>query len=154
MNEKFDVVILGGGNAGIGVTGPVRRAGLSVAMIESRDLGGTCPNRGCTPKKILVAAGHALHEIERASVHRIAVGKPKLDWAALIDREKDMIKDIPANIARSMAHREVEVIKGRAAFVDSNAIRIGDRHLEAKHIVIATGSNPRPLPIPGAWHLS
>jgi glutathione reductase (NADPH) len=67
--EKFDVVILGGCNAGIGVTGPVRRVGMSVAMIESRDLGGTCPNRGCTPKKILVAAGHALHEIERASVH-------------------------------------------------------------------------------------
>jgi pyruvate/2-oxoglutarate dehydrogenase complex dihydrolipoamide dehydrogenase (E3) component len=50
--EKFVVVIIGGGNAGIGVTGPVRRAGLSVAMIESRDLVGTCPNRGCTPKKV------------------------------------------------------------------------------------------------------
>ena len=74
--EKFDVVILGGGNAGIGVTGPVRRAGMSVAMIEQDLLGGTCPNRGCTPKKVLVAAGHALHEIERATVHHIAVGKP------------------------------------------------------------------------------
>jgi cation diffusion facilitator CzcD-associated flavoprotein CzcO len=49
--EKFDVVILGGGNAGIGVTGPARRAGLSVAMIESRDLGGTCPNRGLHPEE-------------------------------------------------------------------------------------------------------
>src|SRR5438067_11811138 len=99
--EKFDVVILGGGNAGIGVTGPVRRAGLSVAMIESHDLGGTCPNRGCTPKKVLVAAGHALHEIERASVHHIAVGKPTLDWAALICRETDLSKDIPQNPYRS-----------------------------------------------------
>ena len=50
--EKFDVVILGGGNAGIGVTGPVRRAGMSVAMIEADLLGGTCPNRGCCrPRK-------------------------------------------------------------------------------------------------------
>ena len=97
------MVILGGGNAGIGVTGPVRRAGMSVAMIEHDLLGGTCPNRGCTPKKVLVAAGHALHEIERAAVHHISVGKPRLDWAALIDREKDLIKDIPANLARSMA---------------------------------------------------
>src|SRR5437868_11312267 len=149
-HEKFDVVILGGGNAGIGVTGPVRRAGMSVAMIESHDLGGTCPNRGCTPKKVLVAAGHALHEIERASIHHIAVGKPKLDWAALIDREKDMIKDIPANLARSMAKRNVEIIKGHAAFTGPNTVRVGDRGLEAKHIVIATGSKPRPLPIPGA----
>ncbi|MFG3591977.1 dihydrolipoyl dehydrogenase family protein [Bradyrhizobium sp. RDI18] len=148
--EKFDVVILGGGNAGIGVTGPVRRAGMSVAMIEADLLGGTCPNRGCTPKKVLVAAGHALHEIERASIHHIAVGKPKLDWAALIDREKDMIKDIPANLARAMAKRNVEVIKGHGAFTGSNTIRVGSRTLEARHIVIATGSKPRPLPIPGA----
>ena len=148
--EKFDVVILGGGNAGIGATGPVRRAGMSVAMIEADLLGGTCPNRGCTPKKVLVAAGHALHEIDRAFIHHITVGKPKLDWAALIDREKDMIKDIPTNLARSMAKRNVEVIKGRAAFTGPNIIRVGDRRLEANHVVIATGSKPRPLPIPGA----
>ena len=129
--ETFDVVIIGGGNAGIGVTGPVRRAGMSVAMIESHDLGGTCPNRGCTPKKVLVAAGHALHEIERASVHHIAVGKPRLDWAALIDREKDMIKDIPANLARSMEKRNVEVIRGHAAFAGPYLIRVGSRKLEA-----------------------
>ena len=74
--EKYDVLILGGGNAGMGVTVATRAAGLSVAMVESRDLGGTCPNRGCTPKKVLVAAGHALHEIERARVHCISVGEP------------------------------------------------------------------------------
>ena len=152
-SETFDVVILGGGNAGIGVTGPVRRAGMSVAMIESHDLGGTCPNRGCTPKKVLVAAGHALHEIERASVHHISVGRPRLDWPALIDREKDLIKDIPANLARSMARRDVEVIRGQGVFAAPNAIRVGERHIEARHIVIATGSKPRPLRIPGAEHM-
>lgn len=77
------------------VTGPVLRAEMSVAVIEARDLGGTCPNRGCTPKKILVAAGHALHEIERTGVHQVALGKPKLDWPTLIDRKTAMIKDIP-----------------------------------------------------------
>ena len=46
----------------MGVTVATRAAGLSVAMVESRDFGGTCPNRGCTPKKMLVAAGHTLHE--------------------------------------------------------------------------------------------
>lgn len=153
MRETFDVVILGGGNAGIGVTGPVRRAGLSVAMIEPLDLGGTCPNCGCTPKKVLVAASQALHDIERAAAHHIAVGKPRLDWAALIDREKDIIKDIPANLARAMARREVEVIKGYGAFVAPNIIRVGDRMLEAEHVVVATGSKPRPLPIPGAEHM-
>ena len=147
--DEFDVVILGGGNAGIGVTGPVRRAGMTVAMIEARDLGGTCPNRGCTPKKILVAAGHALHEIERAAVHHIKVGKPKLDWTALIEREKAMIKGIPGNLAQSMERRQVEVISGAAVFAGPDTVRAGDRLLKARHIVIATGSKPRPLPIPG-----
>jgi glutathione reductase (NADPH) len=122
-------------------------------VIEADLLGGTCPNRGCTPKKVLVAPGRALHEIERAVVHHIAIGKPRLDWAALIDREKDLIKDIPANLARSMAHRDVQVTKGHGAFAGPNAIRVNDRLLEAGHIVIATGSKPLPLPIPGAEHM-
>jgi len=151
--EKFDVVIIGGGNAGIGVTGPVRRAGLSVAMIESRDLGGTCPNRGCTPKKVLVAAGQALHDIDRAAQHRIAVAKPQLDWAALIAREKDMIKNIPDVLAHAMARRGVDVIKGHATFAGPDAVRVAGRKLQAGHIVIATGSKPRPLPIPVAEHM-
>src|SRR5512147_2962536 len=121
--EQFDVVIVGGGNAGIGVTGPVRRAGMSVALLEARDLGGTCPNRGCTPKKILVAAGHALHEIERAHLHRISVPKPSLDWAALIDREKDLIRDVPANTERGLRKRGVEIVRGNAVFVEPNAVR-------------------------------
>jgi glutathione reductase (NADPH) len=130
--EPFDVVILGGGNAGIAVTGPTRSAGMSVAMIEARDLGGTCPNRGCTPKKILVAAGHALHEIERARVHQVALDKPKLDWAALIDRKTAMIKDVPANIARAMEKRQVEVIRGTAAFVAADTIRGGRTPFECQ----------------------
>ena len=112
--ESFDVVILGGGNAGIGVTGPACRAGLSVAMIEARDLGGTCPNRGCTPKKVLVAAGLALHEILRASAHHIAVGRPKLDWPGVSAREKATIKDIPDNLTRVLERRQVKVIRGEA----------------------------------------
>jgi glutathione reductase (NADPH) len=62
--DNYDVLILGGGNAGMGVTVPTHA--VSIAMIEVRDLGGTCPNRGCTPKKVLVAAGHAIDEIETA----------------------------------------------------------------------------------------
>jgi len=70
-SEVYDVVILGGGNAGFGVTVATRAAGMKVVMAEARDLGGTCPNRGCTPKKVLVAAAHALHEIGQAHVHCI-----------------------------------------------------------------------------------
>ncbi|AZO22350.1 NAD(P)/FAD-dependent oxidoreductase [Mesorhizobium sp. M1E.F.Ca.ET.045.02.1.1] len=152
--EKYDVVILGGGNAGMGVTVATRAAGLSVAMIEARDLGGTCPNRGCTPKKVLVAAAHALDEIERAGRHEIKVDRPRLDWRALIEREKEIIRDIPSRLSGLMAKRGVDVVSGQASFIGSNAIRVDGRELEARNIVIATGSKPRPLSIPGAEHLT
>jgi glutathione reductase (NADPH) len=148
--DKYDVLILGGGNAGMGVTVATRAAGLSVVMVERGLLGGTCPNRGCTPKKVLVAAGHALHEIERAGAHGICVREPRLDWAALIEREKQMISHIPGSLARLMADRGIQVIHGKAAFAGPNAVRVADCLIEARHIVIATGSKQRLLPIPGA----
>jgi glutathione reductase (NADPH) len=148
--RSFDVVILGGGNAGMGVTVATREAGLKVAMLEPDLLGGTCPNRGCMPKKVLVAAAHALDEIERAKAHHIAVGKPSLDWAALIDREKAMISGIPASLGELMTRRGVEVIRDRGRFAGANAVTVGGETLEAKHVVIATGSTPRHLPFPGA----
>jgi glutathione reductase (NADPH) len=152
-SDTYDVVIIGGGNAGMGVTVDTRKAGLSVAMLEHRELGGTCPNRGCTPKKILVAAGHVLDEIERAPAHHIAVGKPRLDWAALIDREKKMIAHLPESFAKLMAERGVDVLHDSAVFAGPNSVRVGERTIEAKHIVIATGSKPRQLPIDGAEHM-
>jgi glutathione reductase (NADPH) len=148
--RSFDVVILGGGNAGMGVTVATREAGLRAAMIEPDLLGGTCPNRGCMPKKVLVAAAHALDEIERANAHHITVGKPNLDWAALIDREKAIIGGIPTSLAELMKRRGVEVIRDRGHFAGPNAVAVGGDTLEAKHIVIATGSKPRRLPFPGA----
>ena len=150
QRETCDVLIIGGGNAGFGVTVPTRAAGMKVVMVEARNLGGTCPNRGCTPKKVLVAAAHALHEIGQAHVHCISVGKPVLDWGALIDREKELISGIPDSLAETLETRGVELIRDRAKFVGANEVEAGRRRIEAKHIVIATGSKPRPLPIEGA----
>lgn len=66
MTDRYDIVILGAGNAGFGVSQIAHAAGKSIAFVEADQFGGTCPNRGCTPKKVLVAAAHAMHEIELA----------------------------------------------------------------------------------------
>jgi glutathione reductase (NADPH) len=152
MANTYDVIILGGGNAGFGVSAIVHEAGKTIAFVEERDFGGTCPNRGCTPKKILVAAAHALHEIEIADAHGITVGKPKLDWSKLIRREKDMISYIPDAMA-GVAEKRGDVFRGAARFVGPNAVEVNGTVLEGENIVIATGSKPRPLPIPGAEHM-
>src|SRR5436190_21528917 len=121
--RNLDVVILGGGNAGMGATVATREAGLTVAMIEPDLLGGTCPNRGCMPKKVLVAAAHSLDEIARAHHHGITVGAPSLDWAALIAREQQLIAGIPDSLAASMTRRGVEVIRGQGKFVGRTTVQ-------------------------------
>ena len=77
MSNKFDIVIIVSGNGGFGVYAIAAEAGKSIAFVESLDFGGTCPNRGCTPKKVLVAAAQSLETIANASVHGIDVG-PRL----------------------------------------------------------------------------
>ncbi len=149
-SHSYDVVIIGGGNGGMGVTVPTRHAGLKVAMLEPDELGGTCSNRGCTPKKVLVAAAHALDTIARAGAHHIDVAPAHLDWAALIAREKQMIAGIPGALATAMEKRGVHLVRAHGHFVTPNAVRAGGHIYEAGHIVIATGSRPRPLTFPGA----
>ena len=149
-NYSYDVVIIGGGNGGMGVTVPTRHAGLKVAMLEPAELGGTCSNRGCTPKKVLVAAAHALDTIARAGAHHIDVGPAHLDWAALIGREKRMIAPIPDSLSSAMEKRGVHLVRAHGHFVAPNAVRAGGHIYEAGNIVIASGSRPRPLAFPGA----
>jgi glutathione reductase (NADPH) len=149
MTDRFDIIILGGGNAGFGVSAIAAEAGKHIAFVEERDFGGTCPNRGCTPKKVLVAAAHALHEVEMARAHCIETGPVTIDWAKLIDREQAMISHIPDAMA-GLAAKRGTVFRGSARFVGPNAVEVDGQRLEADNIVIATGSVPRPLPIPGA----
>jgi len=152
MPKKFDIIILGAGNAGFGVSQIAHAAGKSIAFVESGDFGGTCPNRGCTPKKVLVAAAQALHEIELAPQHGIEVGPVRLDWAKLIERKRAMIDFIPGAMEETARSRG-QVFKGKARFVGSNTVEVDGVRIEADDIVVATGSITRPLSIPGAEHL-
>ncbi len=149
-DHSYDVVIIGGGNGGMGVTVPTRHAGKKVALIEPAEFGGTCNNRGCVPKKVLVAAAQALDAIARAGTHAISVGPATLDWAALIDREKQMIAPISASLAEGLEKRGVHLVRAHGHFVTPNAVKAGGAIYEAENIVIATGSRPRPLAFPGA----
>lgn len=149
MTNKFDIVIIGGGNGGFGVSAIAAEAGKSIAFIESLDFGGTCPNRGCTPKKVLVAAAQSMETIANAAVHGIDVGPARLDWTKLIDRELDMVSGIPAGM-EGVAEKRGTVFHGTAKFTGPNTVDVDGTVLEGENIVIATGSTPRDLPIPGA----
>jgi len=154
MTKHYDVAILGSGNAGLAAAGIAKVAGKSVAVIESRDVGGTCAIRGCVPKKVLVAAAQSLDQIARASEHHIDVGAPKLDWGKLIAREQGFVDGVPDEFAGSLEGRGIDILRGRARFTGVDTIEVDGNTLTAEKFVIATGSTPRPLDIPGADLLS
>lgn len=149
MTKTYDAIIIGGGNAGFGVSSVLAEAGKSLAFIEEAEFGGTCPNRGCTPKKVLVAAAASLDTIAKASSHGISVSEPSLDWTALIDRKSEMIDFIPGAM-QGLAEKRGDVYVGSARFTGPKSVQVGDQELTAENIIIATGSKTRPLPIPGA----
>lgn len=154
MAKHYDVIVLGGGNAGQAAAGAAIKAGKSVALIEGRDLGGTCPNRGCVPKKVLVAVAETLDTIARAGQLDIEVSGTKLDWPGLIARKRELIGGMPASMEKSLVGRGIDVIAGHGRFTGPGSIAVGERALTADKIVIATGSVARPLPIDGAEHLA
>lgn len=147
--ESFDLVVIGGGNAGVAAAGVARRADWSVALVEEDLLGGTCPNRGCVPKKVLVAACEVVDHARRAAGHGVA-GDLRIDWDALQARRRSIVDPIPASTEASLVGRGVELVRGRARFVAPRTVAVGDRHLVGRKVVIATGSTPRPLSFPGA----
>lgn len=153
MKTHYEVIVLGSGNAGMAAAGVAREAGKSVAVVESWDVGGTCALRGCVPKKVLVAAAQTLHQISLASEHQIDVGEAKLDWAKLIARERTFVDGVPDEFAKSLESRGIDLVRGQAKFIGTNTLEIGGKSIEADKIVIATGSRPRQLSIPGSEHL-
>ena len=136
MAESFDVVVLGIGNAGMGVA---HTAGKSVAIVESWDVGGTCPLRGCVPKKVLVAPAQTLATIGQANEQKTSVGDVSLDWGALMARERTFVEGTTAAFIGSLESRGIALVRGPVKFSGSNQINADGRIFDAGKIVIATG---------------
>lgn len=149
MDETYDLVVIGAGNAGLAAAGKARDAGWRVAVIERRDVGGTCPLRGCVPKKVLVAAAEALEAIARAGEHGVRVAPAELDWGALMARKEGFVRGVPEDFERSLTRRGIELVRGDGRFVAPDAVTVDGRTLTARHFVVATGSDPRPLGVEG-----
>lgn len=152
MEQSYDVIVLGAGNAGMAPAGMAKEAGKSVLVIDGRDFGGTCALRGCVPKKVLVAAGEALNIIQDASEHKIDASFNTIDWPALIERKQTFVEGVPQMFEDSLTGRNIDIAHGAAKFTGANQIQVNGATVLGGQFVIATGSAPRNLPIPGFEH--
>ena len=152
MSAAYDLVVIGSGNAGQLAAGVARAAGWRVAIVEGRQVGGTCALRGCVPKKVLAASAETMDIIRRAGGQSIRVGEPALDWSELIAHERTFVDGVPAEVKAELSGKGIDVIEGRARFVDRDALVVSGHAdpLRARSFLVASGSVPRPLDFPGA----
>jgi glutathione reductase (NADPH) len=146
----FEVLVIGGGNGGQGVAFRTAKAGKRTALVDKGDVGGLCALRGCNPKKVMVRATELLDEVRRAGIHGITTGPVAIDWSRVVDRLHTFTDPIPAQVEAGLAKAGVTRLRGVARFTAPDRVAVDGRELSADHVVIATGSRPRALPISGA----
>lgn len=147
--EERDLIVIGAGSGGLAVALRAAGHGARVTLLEPNALGGTCINVGCVPKKIMWIAAELAEAQTVAREVGFASAPGELDWVEFISRREAYIQDIHESYRRRLKLFNVETISEYGRFVASNRIVAGARELTAKHIVIATGAQPRRLAIPG-----
>lgn len=152
MADRYDLIVIGAGPGGYEAAIEAAKLGLKTALVERRELGGTCLNRGCIPTKTLLHTAELYREVCGAAPMGLTADGIRCDMEQLIARKNQVVEQLRGGIASLMKANRVTVIQGSAAIVDSGLVRIDPEgtELAAAHILIATGSTPAVPPIPGA----
>ncbi|MCC3144490.1 dihydrolipoyl dehydrogenase [Halanaerobium sp. Z-7514] len=153
MAEKYEIAIVGSGPGGYVAAIRAGQMGAKTALIEKEVLGGTCLNWGCIPTKAFVRSAELFADIKEAQNFGIKVEGAEVDFPAVVKRKDKIVKRLVGGIDHLLKKNGVERIEGEASFIDKNYLKVVGQKtlaLEADNIIIATGSVPSKLPIPGA----
>jgi dihydrolipoamide dehydrogenase len=145
----FDVLVIGAGPGGYVAAIRAAQLGLKTACAEGREtLGGTCLNVGCIPSKALLHASELFEEAAHGTLEKWGVkpGKVELDLDTMHSSRKEAVKGLTQGVEFLFKKNKVEWLKGYASFESADTVKVGDRIVRAKNIVIATGSSVTPLP--------
>ncbi|WP_455061655.1 dihydrolipoyl dehydrogenase [Prevotella sp.] len=136
--DKTDLLIIGSGPGGYRTASYAAKNGLHVTIIEKDQLGGTCLNAGCIPTKCLA------HDAEvRIAALSSFDTLPPLDFVKVMERKNGVLSQLREGINTLLNQPNINLIKGEAHFVSDHIVEVGDRKIEAKNIIIATGSQAK-----------
>jgi glutathione reductase (NADPH) len=149
MPECFDLVVIGTGAAALSVVYPCAAAGWRVAVADSRPYGGTCANRGCDPKKVLVGVADVVDWARRMQGRGVAPADLRIDWQELMRFKRTFTDPVPAAREEALGQSGVERLHGVASFTGKDTLEVEGRRISARFFVIATGAAPAKLNVAG-----
>jgi dihydrolipoamide dehydrogenase len=150
QDVPFDVAIIGGGPGGYVAAIRAAQLGARVALVEKDRLGGACLHRGCIPTKALLRSAEALLESKDASTVGVSVKDAAVDFEAMMAWKERAVAQQAEELEKLIAWRKIAVFREEGRLVGPDSIKVGNELLAAGKIIIATGSLPGRLPIPGA----
>lgn len=146
MSDRYDIAVLGGGPGGYVAVLRAAQLGAKVALIEKDKLGGTCLNRGCIPTKALIACTNLYAKMQEAEKFGITAEKVAIDFKKVVERKDQIIAKLVKGTEFLLKKNGVEIIWGEGKLLEPGHLKVGDRNIQSRAVILATGSSPTPLP--------
>lgn len=145
---KADIIIIGAGPGGYATAAEAAADGLSVVIVERDQPGGTCLNRGCIPTKALCRSAEVAETVAHAADFGIEPEAVTVNYAVAAARKDEVVAALREGVVAEL--RDCRLVYGEARFVAADTVEVGDEQFTAPKIIVATGSRPAALPVPGA----
>jgi dihydrolipoamide dehydrogenase len=146
MADTYDLIVLGSGPGGYVSAIRASQLGLKVAIVEREKLGGICLNWGCIPTKALLRTSEINHYLTHASAYGLSAEKTGFDLAKIVDRSRKVAGQLNMGVKGLMKKNKVTVVEGEGKLTGKGKLQVGDKELQARHIIVATGARARDLP--------
>jgi len=154
MKFQYHIAVIGAGSGGLVVASGAAGLGAKVALIEANKMGGDCLNYGCVPSKAFLKSAHLAADIQKSAELGLFASLYPVDISKVMDRVRTVIAEIePHDSKERFEGLGVDVIEGKGELINNHTIKIGDKTITAKNIVIATGSRAMVPPIKGLDHV-
>jgi dihydrolipoamide dehydrogenase len=146
LADTYDLIVLGSGPGGYVAAIRAAQLKMKVAIVEREKLGGICLNWGCIPTKALLRTSEINHYLTHASAYGLSAEKVSFDLSKIVDRSRKVAGQLNAGVKGLMKKNKITVVEGEGAIAGKGRLKVGDKELQAKHIIVATGARARDLP--------